>query len=1100
MRPFHGKTFSERSKSMTTRVHLLLVAGVCLLLSASAVAQTCPTSAPQLWSIVVTGTGNCSPAHGIPCGPGDPVVLEARDYYWRSDPYRIQACDTVTWNFGDGSPTQVVTGSSTITHTFSKAGEFYITATVKNAMGTSYASDYENIYRGYVSVFNTSVVESAGRVLVTISRTTNQTAMTVNYGTKDGSAVAGTHYQATSGTLSFGVGETNKQIEIPIIDNATAGGTSSFSVNLSAPTGGFLLNSPTATVTIQDNELPATFSMLNPPTKGVEGQPITITVARTGDMNTASTLGWYVSGTSDRGLLHFTPGQAQATFTFTPENNTFYSGTRQLRVEIFGPTNGAVLGSPSNVYIDISDDESAPTVSMADVTVMEGNAGKTDVSMTLTASQAAESGIRVYVSPNGGTAIVGSDYDWTSTEVVIPPGATSATFVIKVIADRTLEPNETLQLWLTPLTYYYEAPRRTATLTIVNDDVGVGPSPLRIQRGGTAEILVRTGTLNAPATVTTTIADTGVATARAVTLPAGGTGGSIPVHGVSVGRTTASVALPLELGGETKSVTVVVYEPADLVFDKPDVTVFAGGTERVGVRVHPAQPDDLTLAVVSTDPSLARVTPHVVVPAGGSGFIDVTGVKEGLTRLNVTLPSDFGGIAQGLLVTVKAMPVAPTITRVSPPTGASAGGTAVTLTGLNFRGDCVVLFGGMPAAARFVSATQMTATAPPHAVGPVDVALTCGADRFTFTNGFTYVPAPPEISRVTPNFGTADGGTLVRVAGSNLQSHCGVFFGDAAARRIELAGPDELWAVTPRGSAGTVNVTLRCGSDDTMLRAGFSYVAAADPTASILSVEPLHGVPGQTVTLTGTRLRPDDRVTFGDLPARIARTTPGSHEVVIPNLPLGRAGITITDAGGRVTTTGPIFNVLEPVPPQIATLTPSETSAGAEIVAEGQGFRAGYDVEIGSMRATIASLTFNRLVLRVPATLSTGRHPLTFMKENGVIAAIGPSLTIVEANPALAAASPACSPTDGGALVTLGGRGFSDGARVEFGGVVSSAVTVVDGETIRALAPANAIGTAQIVVTNADGTRATLTNAFAYHSPHDAEPPCAASRGRAARH
>jgi outer membrane protein assembly factor BamB len=61
---------------------------------------------------------------------------------------------------------------------------------------------------------------------------------TVSYSTADGTALAGTHYTATSGTLTFAPGETSKGILVPTQDDGAADPTRYFTVNLSNATGG----------------------------------------------------------------------------------------------------------------------------------------------------------------------------------------------------------------------------------------------------------------------------------------------------------------------------------------------------------------------------------------------------------------------------------------------------------------------------------------------------------------------------------------------------------------------------------------------------------------------------------------------------------------------------------------------------------------------------------------------------------------------------------------------------------------------------------------------------------------------------------------------
>jgi hypothetical protein len=61
---------------------------------------------------------------------------------------------------------------------------------------------------------------------------------TVSYATADGTALAGTHYTAASGTLTFAPGETSKGIVVSTLDDGSADPTRSFTVSLSNPTGG----------------------------------------------------------------------------------------------------------------------------------------------------------------------------------------------------------------------------------------------------------------------------------------------------------------------------------------------------------------------------------------------------------------------------------------------------------------------------------------------------------------------------------------------------------------------------------------------------------------------------------------------------------------------------------------------------------------------------------------------------------------------------------------------------------------------------------------------------------------------------------------------
>ena len=83
----------------------------------------------------------------------------------------------------------------------------------------------------------------------------------------------------------------------------------------------------------------------------------------------------------------------------------------------------------------------------------------------------------------------------------------------------------------------------------------------------------------------------------------------------------------------------------------------------------------------------------------------------------------------------------PTLSSISPDSGASGEVTAVTITGTNFRSGCTVLFGATAATGVvFVNATQITCDAPALGIdGPVDVTVTNPDNQaVTLTNGFYY--------------------------------------------------------------------------------------------------------------------------------------------------------------------------------------------------------------------------------------------------------------------------------------------------------------------------------------------------------------------------
>jgi hypothetical protein len=98
------------------------------------------------------------------------------------------------------------------------------------------------------------VQESNGKVEVTVQRSGGAVGpVSVNYATTNGSAMSGSDYTTTSGTLTFAAGETAKIISIPIVRDSNSEQDDNFYVDLSAPTHNAVLISPfTVTINIFD--------------------------------------------------------------------------------------------------------------------------------------------------------------------------------------------------------------------------------------------------------------------------------------------------------------------------------------------------------------------------------------------------------------------------------------------------------------------------------------------------------------------------------------------------------------------------------------------------------------------------------------------------------------------------------------------------------------------------------------------------------------------------------------------------------------------------------------------------------------------------------
>jgi Calx-beta domain len=223
-----------------------------------------------------------------------------------------------------------------------------------------------------LSAASESVAQNAGSVTVTVDRTGGSSgAVSLTYGEVNGSAVAGTDYTASTGTLKWGDGDAAaKTFSVPVSDAKPFSGSKSFTVDVSGPTGGASLGSPsTASVSIAGNA-PAAVAVgtlqLSSSTYSVaqSAGSLSVTVNRTGGSSGAISVNYAVAnGSADvgtdfsatGGTLKWASGDAASkTFSVPISNVTAFSGTKTFSVSLSTPAGGATLGSPSSANVTVT--------------------------------------------------------------------------------------------------------------------------------------------------------------------------------------------------------------------------------------------------------------------------------------------------------------------------------------------------------------------------------------------------------------------------------------------------------------------------------------------------------------------------------------------------------------------------------------------------------------------------------------------------------------------------------------------------------------------------------------------------------------------------
>jgi alpha-tubulin suppressor-like RCC1 family protein len=260
--------------------------------------------------------------------------------------------------------------------------------------------------------------------------------------------------------------------------------------------------------------------------------------------------------------------------------------------------------------------------------------------------------------------------------------------------------------------------------------------------------------------------------------------------------------------------------------------------------------------------------------------------------------SGVAGISAGGLHDLAYGEPIPTVTSVSPGTGSSAGGTSVSVTGIDFTGATAVRFGASSATSFTVnSPTSITAVSPAETAGTVDVTVTtpAGTSPTGSADRFSYL-SPPTVEKLSTTSGPAAGGTAVTITGSNLEGATSVSFGSSSATSFTVNSATSITALSPAETAGTVYVTVTTPI-------GTSTISRHDRfklTPAVESVAPNTGstAGGTTVTIAGAGFAPGTTATsfkFGSKRATaVDCTSSTSCTVLAPAHAAGTVEVTAT--------------------------------------------------------------------------------------------------------------------------------------------------------------------------------------------------------------
>ncbi|MDO7882939.1 MBG domain-containing protein [Salinibacterium soli] len=483
----------------------------------------------------------------------------------------------------------------------------------------------------------------------------------------------------------------------------------------------------------------------------------------------------------------------------------------------------------------------------------------------------------------------------------------------------------------------------------------------------------------------------------------------------------------------------------------------------------------------------------VIAPYGAVGSVDVT-----LTTSSGTSVTKYGAYTY----------VAPTIASISPTSGPSAGGTAVTIAGTGFgtSGSVSVSIAGAAASNVVrVDPTRITATTGMASVGVGDVVVTItgvagapGPVTITGVGLYTVAPsvATPTISAVTPNSGPVSGGQSVTVTGTNFRAGNGslatITFGGVSATVQSIAtNGKSMTVVVPAHAAGAVDVQVSTVDGRATSRNGYTY----NPAPVITGLSPASGIVagGTFVTLTGSGFGATGVpvVTIdGRAATCVTRLSDTTISFVAPaGTSTGARTVEVTPAtrGGSASLAGGYTYVAATTTPTISSVSPSSglTSGGTTITLRGTGFTSATtpSVLVGGSCATDVVVVDATTITATTPTGVAGVRDVVVTTSTGQATAAA-SFTYRDA-PAILTLSPSSGSTAGGQTVVITGRGFGETGTpvVTIGGQPVASVERLSDTQIRIVTQPGAPGAQAVQVTPAGGSTLNKPNAYTYLAP-----------------
>lgn len=333
-----------------------------------------------------------------------------------------------------------------------------------------------------ISISDLTITEGTGidknaNFTVTLSFASPQT-ISVSAIPANGTAKAPADYTANGATLTFNPGQTTKTFSVPVIGDSLDEDDETFFALLSSPSNASILrgrgtctiadNDSAPSITIDDLDIgegnngqrTATFQLhLSSPS----GKLVKVNYATAAGTATPNNDYDTVASTQ----IAFTTGQTVILARVLLNGDTLNEPDETFKVNLTSPVNATI--ADNQAIGTILNDDTAPSLSIDDVSISEGDSGTKTLTFTVNLSAPSGQTVTVNYATADGVARSTSDYVAQNSNLSFAPGVLTQTINVIVNGDTVVEGNETLFVLLSGAVNASISKAR-GTGTINNDD------------------------------------------------------------------------------------------------------------------------------------------------------------------------------------------------------------------------------------------------------------------------------------------------------------------------------------------------------------------------------------------------------------------------------------------------------------------------------------------------------------------------------------------------------------------------------------------------------------------------------------------------------